>query len=122
MSTVRISGVILPPNKHIRIALRSVYGVGPHVAMEICKKAGVDPTMKTRDLREDQNIQLQEAVGNYEVEGDLRRRIATNIKRLVDIKSYRGKRHRSKLPCRGQNTQTNARTRKGPRKQQQVKK
>ena len=117
---IRISGVILPPNKHIRIALRSVYGIGNHRASEICKKIGLDPTIKVVNLKDDQTISLQEAVNQYEVEGDLRRRVAMDIKRLSDIKCYRGLRHKRGLPVRGQRTRTNARTRKGRKRQSQL--
>lgn len=118
--TIRVSGVILPPNKHIRIALQSIYGVGNHRAASICKKIGVDPAIKVVDLKEDKKdyaALLQEAVNEYEVEGDLRRRVSMDIKRLGDIKCYRGLRHKRGLPVRGQRTRTNARTRKGRKKQ-----
>lgn len=115
--TIRISGVILPANKHIRVALRSVYGVGNQRALEICKRAGVQPSTKVSELKDDNASSLQEAVNQYEVEGDLRRRVAMDIKRLVDIKCYRGLRHKRGLPVRGQRTRTNARTRKGRKRQ-----
>jgi small subunit ribosomal protein S13 len=115
--TIRISGVILAPNKHIRIALRSVYGIGNHRAMDICARAGIDPAIKVVNLKEDHATLIQEAVNQYEVEGDLRRRVAMDIKRLVDIKCYRGLRHKKGLPVRGQRTRTNARTRKGRKRQ-----
>jgi len=117
---IRISGVILPPNKHVRIALRSVYGIGSHRALAICQKAGVDPSRKVIDLKDDYTILLQDAVNEYVVEGDLRRRVAMDIKRLGDIKCYRGLRHKRGLPVRGQRTKTNARTRKGRKKQSQI--
>lgn len=117
---IRISGVILPPNKHIRIALRSVYGIGSHRASEICKKVGLDPAIKVVNLKDEHTILLQEAVNQYEVEGDLRRRVAMDIKRLGDIKCYRGLRHKRGLPVRGQRTRTNARTRKGRKRQSQI--
>jgi small subunit ribosomal protein S13 len=120
MAVVRISGVIFPPNKHLQIALQSIYGVGHHRALFICNKLGLDPAIKTAALRDDQVTLLQEAVNEFEVEGDLRRRVAMNIKRLSDIKCYRGLRHKRGLPVRGQRTRTNARTRKGKKKQQQV--
>lgn len=110
---MRISGVILPPNKHIRIALRSVYGIGDTTAKRICSKVGIDPTEKVCNLDDSQATEIQQAVNEYEVEGDLRRRVELNIKRLMDIKCYRGIRHRRGLPLRGQRTKTNARTRKG---------
>ncbi len=118
---VRISGVILPVHKHIRIALRSVFGIGAQRALDVCAKVGLDPTTKVSELKENDPVLLQEAVNEYEVEGDLRRRVAMDIKRLVDIKSYRGIRHKRGLPLRGQNTRNNARTRKGRKKQSQVK-
>jgi small subunit ribosomal protein S13 len=111
--TIRVSGVILPPNKHIRIALRSIFGIGNYRALAICNKAGVDPSIKVVDLKEDHAHLIQEAVNQYEVEGDLRRRVSMDIKRLGDIKCYRGMRHKRGLPVRGQRTKTNARTRKG---------
>jgi len=118
---IRISGVILPPNKHLRIALRSVYGIGNTRALEICSKVGLNPATKVNELNEEHVSNLQDAVNQYEVEGDLRRRVAMDIKRLVDIKCYRGIRHKKGLPVRGQNTRTNARTRKGRKRQQQGK-
>lgn len=117
---IRISGVILPPNKHIRIALRSVYGIGNTRAIAICKKIGIEPSAKVVDLKDDYTAVLQDAINEYEVEGDLRRRVAMDIKRLGDIKCYRGLRHKRGLPVRGQRTKTNARTRKGRKRQSQV--
>lgn len=117
---IRISGVILPPNKHIRIALRSVYGIGNTRALAICKKIGIEPSTKVVDLKDDYTAVLQDAINEYEVEGDLRRRVAMDIKRLGDIKCYRGLRHKRGLPVRGQRTKTNARTRKGRKRQSQV--
>lgn len=114
---IRVSGVILPPNKHISIALRSIYGIGKTRALKICKQVGIEPTVKVSDLTEEVVIFIQKTIGEFEVEGDLRRRIAMNIKRLRDIKCYRGYRHRRGLPCRGQRTKTNARTRKGKKRQ-----
>ncbi len=111
--TIRVSGVILPPNKHIVIALRSVFGIGKFRSSEICKKVGVKPSVKVSEIKEDYVPMIQEAVNQYEVEGDLRRRVAMDIKRLVDIKCYRGLRHKRNLPVRGQRTKTNAKTRKG---------
>lgn len=111
--TIRVSGVILPPNKHIVIALRSVFGIGKYRSSEICKKVGVKPSVKVSEIKEDYVPMIQEAVNQYEVEGDLRRRVAMDIKRLVDIKCYRGLRHKRNLPVRGQRTKTNAKTRKG---------
>jgi small subunit ribosomal protein S13 len=113
---IRVSGVILPPNKHIGIALRSIFGIGRTRALQICKAVGVDPSVKVSDLQDDIVNGLQKTVAEFEVEGDLRRLIAMNIKRLRDIKCYRGLRHRMGLPVRGQRTKTNARTRKGKKR------
>lgn len=110
---VRISGVIMAPNKHVVIALRGVFGIGRTRALQICKDAGVETNVKISDLTEDTINKIQKVVASYEVEGDLRRRVAMNIKRLRDIKCYRGLRHRMGLPVHGQRTRTNARTRKG---------
>lgn len=115
--TVRISGVILPPNKHLRIALRSVFGIGNFRAIQICDKVGIKPTTKVSEIKDEQSNLIQEAVNEYEVEGDLRRRVSMDIKRLIDNKCYRGFRHKRKLPVRGQRTKTNARTRKGRKRQ-----
>lgn len=112
----RIAGVDLPPNKRIDIALRSIFGVGANVAKNIVEVARLDPLMKAGDLDPNQVNEIRKALDVYTVEGDLRREIALNIKRLVDLGSYRGLRHRRSLPVRGQRTKTNARTRKGPRK------
>ena len=114
---VRISGVILPPNKHIQIALQSVFGIGIRRAYEICERVGIKPSVKVVELKDELLPRIQDAVNQYEVEGDLKRRIAMDIKRLVDIKCYRGIRHKRGLPVRGQRTHTNARTRKGRRRQ-----
>lgn len=113
---IRVSGVILPPNKHIVIALESVFGIGPARALQICKAVGVETSVKVSDLKDDVVTLIQRAAAEFEVEGDLRRRIAINIKRLRDIKCYRGLRHRMGLPVHGQRTRTNARTRKGKKK------
>lgn len=112
---IRVSGVILP-NKHVGIALRSVYGIGRTRALQICEAVGIDPSVKIANVSEDMANLIQKAVAEFEVEGDLRRRIAMNIKRLRDIKCYRGLRHRMGLPVRGQRTRTNARTRKGKKR------
>ena len=112
----RIAGVDLPNNKRIDIALRSIYGVGPQVSRRIVAAARLDPNMKAGDLDPNQVNEIRKALDNYTVEGDLRREIALNIKRLVDLGCYRGQRHRRNLPVRGQRSKTNARTRKGPRK------
>jgi len=110
---IRISGVILPPNKHIRIALRSVFGIGATRANKICDRVGIDSSAKVSTLTDAQGTDIQKAVNDYNVEGDLRRERELNIKRLMDIKCRRGIRHRRGLPVRGQRTKTNARTRKG---------
>jgi small subunit ribosomal protein S13 len=113
----RIAGVDLPRNKQIEIALTYIYGIGRTRAKEICGKAGVDVATKTDLLGEGEVIRIREVIEReYQVEGDLRRAVAQNIKLLMDIGCYRGLRHRRGLPVRGQRTHTNARTRKGPRK------
>lgn len=112
----RIAGVDLPDRKRIDIALRSIFGVGPKVSGEIVEKANLDPNMKAGDLDPNQVTAIRKVLEDYSVEGDLRREIQLNIKRLVDLGCYRGLRHRRGLPCRGQKTKTNARTRKGPKK------
>ena len=113
----RIAGVDLPKEKRIEIGLTYVYGIGRKSANDILAAAGVDPDTRVRDLTEDQEAKIREVIdANYRVEGDLRREVALNIKRLVEINCYRGVRHRKGLPVRGQRTKTNARTRKGPAK------
>ena len=113
----RISGVDIPRDKHIRIALRYVYGIGPTTAMQICEKTRINPSTRVRDLTEEELARLREVIDReHKVEGDLRREINLNIKRLIEIGCYRGLRHRRGLPVRGQRTRTNARTRKGPKK------
>ncbi len=113
----RIAGVDLPNHKRIDIALTSIYGIGRTTSTEIVVKAGIDPQAKAGDLDTDTVNKLRAVIdADYAVEGDLRREISLNIKRLVDLGNYRGLRHRKGLPCRGQRTKTNARTRKGPRK------
>jgi len=112
----RIAGINIPVNKHIVIGLTSVFGVGRPRAEAICKAAGVEPSTKVRDLTEAEVNALRTQVARFTVEGDLRRENAMAIKRLMDLGAYRGIRHRKGLPCRGQRTRTNARTRKGPRK------
>lgn len=104
------------PTKHIRMALRGIFGIGNTRALEICKRLGLSPSIKVKDLSHDWFPKIQAAVNQYEVEGDLRRRVATNIKHLIDIKCYRGIRHRKGLPVRGQRTKTNAKTRKGKKR------
>jgi len=112
----RIAGINIPDRKHVWVALTSVYGVGRTRAQAICDSTGVDPNVNVVDLSEEDLEKLRGAVTNYTIEGDLRREIAMNIKRLMDLGSYRGIRHRRSLPVRGQRTNTNARTRKGPRR------
>lgn len=112
----RISGVILPVQKHIVIGLTAIYGVGRPRARQICQVAKVDPTKKVKDLTEAELESLRTEVGKFSVEGDLRRKVAMDIKRLVELNTYRGLRHKRGLPVRGQRTRTNARTRKGKRK------
>ena len=110
----RISGVNIPTNKKIHIALTYIFGIGPKIANDICKEASIDNTKRVNQLNEDEITKIRELVeSNYSVEGDLRRTISINIKRLTDLGCYRGLRHRKKLPVRGQRTHTNARTRKG---------
>lgn len=119
----RIAGVDIPANKRIRTSLTYIYGVGDHRAVEICSKAKIDPETKTRDLTEEQTRSIIGILDKeYQVEGTLRTEQAMNIQRLMDIGSYRGLRHRRKLPCRGQNTKNNARTRKGPKSRPGAKK
>lgn len=110
----RLLGVDLPSNKSMRIALRAIYGVGPKVAVDVLAAVGIDPEKSSNDITEEQVQQIRTALDEYTVEGDLRREIALNIKRLKDLGCYRGIRHRKGLPVRGQRTHTNARTRKGP--------
>ncbi len=112
----RIAGINIPDNKHTRVALTSIYGVGATRALEICAAAQIEPARRIRDLNEAEIEALRREVGKLTVEGDLRRELQINIKRLMDLGTYRGLRHRRGLPVRGQRTRTNARTRKGPRK------
>lgn len=112
----RIAGINIPVQKHTWIALTSIYGIGRTRAQQICDTAGVKREMKVRDLSEAEVEQLRAEVGKFTVEGDLRRDVSMNIKRLMDLGCYRGIRHRRGLPLRGQRTKTNARTRKGPRR------
>jgi small subunit ribosomal protein S13 len=112
----RIAGVNLPLNKRVVIGLTYVYGIGDSTAVAILEEVGVNPDTQVKDLTEDEAVKLREAVESREVEGDLRRERSQNIKRLQEIGSYRGLRHRRGLPVRGQRTKTNARGRKGPRK------
>jgi small subunit ribosomal protein S13 len=112
----RIAGVNLPIQKHTWVALTQIFGVGRTRALQICERAGVEPSTLVRDLTEPDVEQIRTEVGRFNVEGDLRRETAMNIKRLMDLGCYRGLRHRRGLPVRGQRTKTNARTRKGPRR------
>jgi len=119
----RIAGVDLPRNKRIDIALRYIYGIGPTNSVQICTRAGVPLEKRSDDLNEGEVARIRDVIENhYKVEGDLRREISMNIKRLMDLGCYRGLRHRKGLPVRGQRTHTNARTRKGPRRGQVKKK
>lgn len=112
----RISGVNIPDHKHLVISLTSIYGIGRSRSALICEKVGVAPSTKVKELSDEQLERVREEVGRFSVEGDLRREVAMNIKRLMDLGCYRGFRHRKGLPVRGQRTRTNARTRKGPRR------
>ena len=113
----RIAGVELPRNKRMEIALTYVFGIGRKSALDICAAAQIEPSRKTDEVTDEEVARLRREIDtNYKVEGDLRRDVSMNIKRLVDLACYRGMRHRRNLPVRGQRTHTNARTRKGPRK------
>ena len=118
----RIAGVDIPRNKRVEISLTYIFGIGKSTSNKILEKAGVDKDTRVKDLTEEQVAQLRNAVEEYKIEGELRKEIRLNIKRLLDIKSYRGLRHRNGLPVRGQKTKTNARTRKGPVKMAVAKK
>ena len=113
----RVLGIDIPGRKQLEYSLRYIYGIGPSLAKEVCKKANLDPSMKADDLK-DEDIQSLVHVlqSEYRIEGDLRREVSANIRRLISIGSYRGRRHRSGLPVRGQRTKTNARTRKGAKR------
>jgi len=113
----RIAGVNIPTNKRVDVALRYIHGIGPHFATQICEKASVPPERRVNELADAEVITIREIIDrDYTVEGDLRRDVAMNVKRLMDLGCYRGLRHRRGLPVRGQRTHTNARTRKGPAK------
>jgi len=113
----RIAGVNLPTNKRVVIALRYIYGIGPTNAVQIVERVGIDPARRVNQLTEDEIIRIRDAIDrDFTVEGDLRREVAMNIKRLMDLGCYKGLRHRKGLPVHGQRTHTNARTRKGPAK------
>jgi len=109
----RVGGINIPDNKHVNIALTHIYGVGCTTARKICEAAGVLLHVKVKDLKEEDLAAIRLEVGNYEIEGERRRAVSMNIKRLMDLGTYRGIRHRRGLPTRGQRTRTNARTRKG---------
>jgi small subunit ribosomal protein S13 len=112
----RIAGINVSDNKHTVIALQSIYGIGPTRAKKICEVTKISPSIKIKELTDDQIETLRSEVVKYNIEGDLRREVTLNIKRLMDLGSYRGIRHRKGLPLRGQKTKNNSRTRKGPRK------
>lgn len=113
----RIAGVDLPKNERVEVGLTRIYGIGPSASRKILSETGTDPNIRVKDLKDDQIVKIRIILErDFKVEGDLRREVSTNIKRLMDIGCYRGIRHRSGLPVRGQKTKTNARTRKGPRK------
>ncbi len=113
----RIAGVNIPAGKPLQIALRYIYGIGPAYAQAICSRVGIEPQKRINQLTEAEVLRIREDIDrNYKVEGDLRRDVSMNIKRLMDLGCYRGLRHRKGLPVRGQRTHTNARTRKGPAK------
>ncbi len=113
----RIAGVDLPRNKHIEVALTYIFGIGRSRAKDIISQVGIDPTTKADTLTEEQVNDIRKVIDStYKVEGELRTEVSMNIKRLMDLGCYRGLRHRKSLPCRGQRTSTNARTRKGPKR------
>ena len=113
----RIAGIDIPREKRVEVALTYIYGIGLSTSQRILKQTSINPDTRVRDLTDDQVNRLREVIDrSYKVEGDLRREVALNIKRLIEIGSYRGTRHRRNLPVRGQRTKTNARTRKGPKK------
>ena len=112
----RLAGVELPKEKRVEIGLTYIYGIGLKTSQKILKEAGVNPDTRVKDLTAEQEQAIRKAMSDYVVEGDLRREVALNIKRLVEMGCYRGTRHKRGLPVRGQRTKTNARTRKGPRK------
>ncbi|MEN9439564.1 MAG: hypothetical protein RL613_1063 [Fusobacteriota bacterium] len=122
MNLARIAGVDIPRNKRVEISLTYIYGIGKSTSNEILEKAKVNKDTKVKDLTEEEVGQIRTIVDEYKIEGELRKEIRLNIKRLMDIKSYRGLRHRNGLPVRGQKTKTNARTRKGPVKMAVAKK
>ncbi len=112
----RIAGINIPPHKHSEIGLTAIYGIGRSTAQRICEAAGIARSKKIKDLSDGDLERIREEVNKLTIEGDLRRELSMNVKRLMDLGCYRGLRHRRGLPVRGQRTRTNARTRKGPRK------
>jgi small subunit ribosomal protein S13 len=112
----RIAGINIPPHKHAEIGLTAIYGIGRPTAQRICEAVGIAHSKKIKDLTDSELEKIREEIGRLTIEGDLRRELSINIKRLMDLGCYRGFRHRRGLPVRGQRTRTNARTRKGPRK------
>jgi len=112
----RLVGVDLPREKRVETALTRIYGIGFTRSVELLSKTGVNPDTRVKDLSEDEVVKLREALGDYVLEGDLRREVSMNVKRLQEINCYRGTRHRKSLPCRGQRTSTNARTRRGKKR------
>ena len=116
----RIAGINIPPHKHVEIGLTAIFGIGRSRARKICDACGIDYAKKVKDLTDADQEKIREAIGQFIIEGDLRRETTMNIKRLMDIGTYRGMRHRRGLPMRGQRTRTNARTRKGPRRAPQA--
>jgi small subunit ribosomal protein S13 len=112
----RIAGINIPPHKHAEIGLTAIYGIGRPTAQKICDKVGIPYSKKIKDLSDADLEKIRDEIGRMTIEGDLRRELSINIKRLMDLGCYRGFRHRRGLPVRGQRTRTNARTRKGPRK------
>lgn len=112
----RILNIEIPNNKRVVVSLTYIFGIGPSIAKEILAKAKIDENIRVKDLTEEQLSAIREAARDYQTEGDLHREVSLNIKRLMEIKCYRGMRHRKSLPVRGQSTKSNARTRKGPRK------
>ncbi len=113
----RIAGVDIPPNKRIEFSLRYIYGIGPKLALDVLKEAQIEIGVKAKNLTEEEVVRIGSVLDrNYQVEGELRRSVQSNIARLKDIRCYRGLRHRAHLPVRGQRTRTNARTRKGPKR------
>jgi small subunit ribosomal protein S13 len=112
----RIAGINIPPHKHAEIGLTAIYGIGRSTAQKICDQVGIPHSKKIKDLNDGELEKIREEIGRMTIEGDLRRELSINIKRLMDLGCYRGFRHRRGLPVRGQRTRTNARTRKGPKK------